>query len=134
MYTTHGHQIPGTPVEGERPRLVARCSAGIGCKQCQAEIARAQANTSKGKIEAVKEIMDKNRVDLQTAIKMFNRRCEPGTKVADWSNTDGRFGVAVVEKSDGGQLEIITEIEMSPDELIELATSCLVLAERKRNG
>lgn len=133
MYTTHGHQIPGTPVEGERPRLVARCSAGIGCKQCQAEIARAQANTSKGKIEAVKEIMDEYRVDLKTAVNMFNRRAQLGTKVADWSNSDGRFGVAVVEKSDNG-LEIITEIEMSPDELIELATNCLVLAERKRNG
>lgn len=132
MYTTHGHQIPGTPVEGEKPKSVARCSAFFGCPQCQAESAKAYKNSPKGKIDAIKDIMDENRVDLQTAIRMFNRRCKPGTKVCDWSNSDGRFGVAVVEKSDGGQMEIITEIEMTPDELIALAMNCLILAERKR--
>lgn len=132
MYTTHGHQIQGTPVEGEKPTRVARCSAFIGCPQCQAESTKAHKNTSKGKLETIKEIMDESGVDLYTAIKMFERRVAPGTKVIDWSNTDGRYGVAVVKENDRGNLEIISEIEMSPDDLIELATSCLVLARRKR--
>ncbi len=139
MYTSHGHQIQGTPVEGVRPPI-ARCSAGMGCPQCRAEIAIykqavsiEKEDTSESKILMVKKIMDENNVDLQTAVRMFNRRCKPGTKVCDWTNSDGRFGVAVVEESDGGQLEIITEIEMTPEELIALATSCLVLAERKKS-
>lgn len=35
MYTSHGHQIPGTPVEGERPKLVARCGGPRLCRQCK---------------------------------------------------------------------------------------------------
>ena len=38
MYTSHGHQIPGTPVEGERPKLVARCGGPRLCRQCKSEV------------------------------------------------------------------------------------------------
>jgi hypothetical protein len=33
-YTSHGHQIPGTPVEGPRPESVARCGGPGRCKLC----------------------------------------------------------------------------------------------------
>lgn len=34
MYTTHGHQIQGTPVEGDRPEFVARCGGPGLCTKC----------------------------------------------------------------------------------------------------
>jgi hypothetical protein len=37
MYTTHGHQIPGTTVEEERPLRVARCGGPGLCKKCSEE-------------------------------------------------------------------------------------------------
>ena len=40
MYTRHGHQITGTPVEGERPLAVARCGGPKLCRQCYADVAR----------------------------------------------------------------------------------------------
>ena len=40
MYTRHGHQIPGTPVEGERPLAVARCGGPKLCRQCYGDVAR----------------------------------------------------------------------------------------------
>lgn len=38
MYTSHGHQIPNTPVEGDRPALVARCGGPGLCNTCSGEI------------------------------------------------------------------------------------------------
>lgn len=39
MYTSHGHQIPGTPVEGDDKPSVARCGGPKVCKQCGVEAA-----------------------------------------------------------------------------------------------
>ena len=37
MYTSHGHQIPVTLVEGTRPKSVARCGGPRLCRQCKSE-------------------------------------------------------------------------------------------------
>lgn len=37
MYTKHGHQIRGTPVEGEKPEKVARCGGPGLCAACSIE-------------------------------------------------------------------------------------------------
>lgn len=37
MYTKHGHQIRGTPVEGEKPDKVARCGGPGLCSACSIE-------------------------------------------------------------------------------------------------
>lgn len=37
MYTRHGHQIQGTPVEGPTPSSVARCGGPGLCGQCSQE-------------------------------------------------------------------------------------------------
>lgn len=37
MYTSHGHQIPGTVVEGTRPVSVHRCGGISMCAQCAME-------------------------------------------------------------------------------------------------
>ena len=34
-YTRHGHQIPGTPVEGEKPEKKARCGGYPHCTDCR---------------------------------------------------------------------------------------------------
>lgn len=45
MYTQHGHQIPGTPVEGELPLTIARCG-GVGfCRLCSSEARQAARQT-----------------------------------------------------------------------------------------
>lgn len=36
MYTSHGHQIPGTPIEGDKP-VVYRCGGIKVCRQCKVE-------------------------------------------------------------------------------------------------
>lgn len=41
MYTRHGHQIPNTKVEGERPQHVARCGGPRLCSQCSIEALKA---------------------------------------------------------------------------------------------
>lgn len=38
MYTSHGHQIPDTPVEGARPALVHRCGGTRFCPQCREDV------------------------------------------------------------------------------------------------
>lgn len=42
MYTTHGHQIAGTPVEGEPPESVARCGGPSLCYRCSIQAAQAR--------------------------------------------------------------------------------------------
>lgn len=42
MYTSHGHQIPGTPEEGVRPP-VARCGGPSLCSVCGTEASKQQA-------------------------------------------------------------------------------------------
>lgn len=37
MYTHHGHQIKGTPVEGAAPVLIARCGGPSLCQKCFVE-------------------------------------------------------------------------------------------------
>lgn len=44
MYTTHGHQIMGTPVEGDRPP-VARCGGPSLCQDCAREATQATGGT-----------------------------------------------------------------------------------------
>lgn len=41
MYTSHGHQIPGTMVDEERPKSVARCGGPRLCSICSREAASA---------------------------------------------------------------------------------------------
>lgn len=38
MWTSHGHQIPNTPVDPEGPAKVARCGGPGLCNQCSTEI------------------------------------------------------------------------------------------------
>jgi hypothetical protein len=38
-WTRHGHQIPGTPIENDRPKEVARCGGVIHCPECATEVA-----------------------------------------------------------------------------------------------
>lgn len=45
MYTSHGHQINGTPVEGDRPP-VARCGGPGMCSQCALDAHRATGGES----------------------------------------------------------------------------------------
>lgn len=48
MYTSHGHQIVGTPVEGDEPESVARCGGPSLCYKCGIEAAQAR-NRQKAK-------------------------------------------------------------------------------------
>lgn len=52
---------------------------------------------------------------------------------AAWSNSDGRFGIAIVRRSNlpNGDHTFI-EVEMTPDELVSMATDMLLLAQQKR--
>lgn len=51
-YTTHGHQIPNSPVEDFKPTGVARCGGTSFCQGCQAE---AEAYHAEPKAEATFE-------------------------------------------------------------------------------
>ena len=41
MYTSHGHHIPGTPVEAETPETKSRCGGPGRCTVCSREAAAA---------------------------------------------------------------------------------------------
>lgn len=51
MYTSHGHQIAGTPVEGDIPKNRARCGGPDLCVTCGRESVRAVQNLQENKIE-----------------------------------------------------------------------------------
>lgn len=62
-------------------------------------------------------------------------RAGKNVKVAQWSNSDGEFGVVVVDNNHTNwEDHVLMEIEMTPDELIGLATDILVMAQRKNGG
>lgn len=59
MYTTHGHQIPGTPVELPEPPSKARCGGFAFCSVCKDDLAKGirqqQVAQAREEIEALQE-------------------------------------------------------------------------------
>lgn len=56
MYTSHGHHIPGTIKNDDRPAQVARCGGPGLCKVCMKEAQKAMNEPNEDLVEATRGI------------------------------------------------------------------------------
>lgn len=81
-YTSHGHHIPGTVMNGERPLQVARCGGPPLCTDCAKETANYISAHQKEMWETLKMTNDKGNEthDEKTLLKVLNSLLDAGVK------------------------------------------------------
>lgn len=72
MYTTHGHQIPGTPEDDKKPDKVWRCGGVRICSKCYGETRLVNARVAE--VLAVLEIEEVPDVKCESALVHHARR------------------------------------------------------------
>lgn len=83
-YTSHGHQIPGTPREHERPKRVSRCGGPLLCPNCANEAAlytHPSNTTLHGKKNDMKTESYARKTFYVDAVRVTNENME---EVANW--------------------------------------------------